>query len=247
MRAKLLCAAAAVVLSASVTTALAADKVPVKPAPVAVVAKPAFSWTGIYAGFSAGWAMSRFNWAFDPPAVGPNQTFTLQRSLFEGDVQVGFQHQVNHLVWGIEGQGLFFLPTWASHDGYGIGSGGQAQARIATAYTVGPRLGIAQANHLFYVTGGYATGHIETRDRAIATGAILLPTSVDHNGWFAGGGFDWAVSKYTIVGVEYQHLAFNSAFHCASTPCVAPNSNNHDISATADVVSFRLSWLIPIK
>src|SRR5206468_38508 len=122
---------------------------------------------------------------------------------------------------------------------------GYATARITNAWTVGPRLGVAMDRHLLYVTGGYANGNIETRGVNRVTGAVFEPTSVSHNGWFAGVGLDWAVQKYTVIGVEYQHLAFSKAFHCATTPCIAPSTENHDISATADLVTARLSWLFP--
>jgi opacity protein-like surface antigen len=122
-------------------------------------------------------------------------------------------------------------------------AGNDATARIANAWTVGPRLGVALDRHLLYVTGGYARAQIETRGVVTATGVTFGPSSVSQGGWFAGAGVDWAVHKYTVIGLEYQHLAFNSAFHCFASPCVVPSSPNHDVSATADLVTARVSWL----
>jgi len=220
-------------------TASAADaKVAPKAAPVDVV-EPVYLWKGMYAGLSAGWTSSQFDWAFNPPMIGPNQSFTLSGSGWEADFQVGVQHQTNHFVWGLEAQALWF-DGWAAHDGYGI-SPGTAEARITDAWTVGPRLGFAQARHLWYVTGGYAHGHVETRD-VTTLGALTLPSSEDHNGWFAGVGVDWSVHGSTVIGLEYQHIALASAYHCVGL-CLLSSNNNHDVSATADVISARVSWL----
>jgi outer membrane immunogenic protein len=81
--------------------------------------------------------------------------------------------------------------------------------------TVGPRLGFAYSNLLFYGTGGWAHADIDSRATLNAGAIPLFDAGNHHNGWFAGGGVEMLVDKNVFLGIEYKHLALDTETHCA--------------------------------
>jgi outer membrane immunogenic protein len=233
-------------LALTVQPALAADR-PVYKAPPLAPVDPIFNWSGFYVGGTAGWAGTDFDWAFNPalPPPAGNQAFTLGNSGGIFGATAGVQGQWGQWVLGVEFNYLWPNRNWARHAGYGVGAS-FADARLGNLLTVGPRFGWANNNWLLFVTGGYANGRIETRgDPFAAPGAFFNQTRYSHDGWFAGIGFDWAITANLILGVEYQHISLSTINHCVN-PCVAGNTNNHDMSADIDLVRARLTWLFHI-
>src|SRR5437588_13002366 len=96
MKTKLLCAAGVVLMSASVTAALAADKVakPAAPAkPAVVVVAP--QWGGLFLGVNGGFQRSRVTVSHVTSITSTNDA-----PIF--GFQVAGQHQLNHLVLGVD-------------------------------------------------------------------------------------------------------------------------------------------------
>ena len=83
--------------------------------------------------------------------------------------------------------------------------------------------------------GGVARANIHTQAQTIASGALLAQVSNTHNGWYVGGGVEWALSKIVILGVEYTHYDFDSKIHDVG-------ANSRFVSADADSVMCRLSF-----
>lgn len=75
--------------------------------------------------------------------------------------------------------------------------------------SVTARIGHTFDDHwLFYVKGGAAwtTEHV---DDAFNTGVALDPSaSVDHTGWTAGAGVEWAMTRNWSTTVEYNYYGF---------------------------------------
>jgi opacity protein-like surface antigen len=113
-----------------------------------------------------------------------------------------------------------------------------------------------------YVTGGYANASVdfETRIPGLVPGASVLTeqASARLNGWYIGGGVEWAISPGWTAGVEYRHYDFsnntvtsNSACTGAATPNGCPFAVGVPLGTalerlkfddTTDTVSARVSW-----
>ena len=206
------------------------------------IVAPAYNWTGVYFGGSVGGGWQNMDWRYTHPEVA-----TVPFSASDGDgvggVHVGAQIQFGHIVGGVEVGG-----TWRFDDGFSgktgciTGSLATCEAKIRDGVlTVGPRLGWAANNWLFYATGGYAEGRVVSRllepDRT-----VFDRTSKDENGWFVGGGIEYAIARNVILGVEYQHVDLDTTFHRSSADGFAPGPNGRDIGASEDIVRARLSF-----
>ena len=148
--------------------------------------------------------------------VGPTECFDTSPDTGALGAHIGLQHQFGQFVLGIEGA----YSTTHVFDNWTGGTLGPSasclavnptpttcEARVDHVWTVGPRLGFTPHDRsLFYVTGGIAWGEVDTRllDRSTVPVSVFDRTSADHTGWFIGGGYEYAVTKNLILGVEYQ-------------------------------------------
>lgn len=246
-------AVAALVFGGSAT---AAD-MPVKAAPVA--APVAYSWTGLYFGFSDGFQWQHANWAFDPSVVGgAHQSFSADRSSSILGGQIGVQWQWNQIVIGAEYD--HFGSPWRDESIQGVCGAGAftCLVRMQDLDEAGGRLGWAGSgiipfttNWLLYATGGWARGTVQTDGvppGSSAVGSNVNATSLRQSGWFVGAGLDTVLMRGSFVdwiaGIQYQHVDLGTAFHCNFAPCVPGplgNVSNRDIGMTDDMFLFRTS------
>ena len=199
------------------------------------------SWTGPYIGIHAGWMQNDFDWAFNPgiPAAA-NQAFELGKDTPIVGFHLGYQHQFGQIVAGVE---VAFNHTgdnnWASHAGYGLGAG-DAQAQLNDLLTVGVRLGWAPSSQwMVYVSGGYAQAQLRTRQFIAAPG---FHSQEDHNGWYIGGGVDYALTRNIVFGIEYQRVSLGTELHCPPANVCTGDVNQHDLSSESDIIRARLTF-----
>ncbi|MGO4682462.1 outer membrane protein [Hyphomicrobium sp. 2TAF46] len=202
-----------------------------------------YNWSGFYVGLNAGWAKNSTDWAFHPAIVGaPNQSFSFEDNAGALGGHIGLQHQWGSFVLGVEAavSDINVNGGWSEHFGYGIGNS-LAETKTGTLVTVGPRLGWANGRWLYYGTGGWATADVQTRGESIfSPGSFFNKTSERQNGWFAGGGVEYALSQNVLAGIEYQHVDLGDELHCPG--CFAGDTNNHEIGVGIDIVRARLSF-----
>jgi outer membrane immunogenic protein len=213
---------------------------PVAYGPVPFIA-PAYNWTGVYFGGSIGGGWQNLDWRYINPATGGK--FSANDGDGVGGVHIGAQYQWGNIVAGAEVGGLWrFNDDFSSKRNCVTGTSDSCQARFRDGVlTVGPRLGWAANNWLFYGTGGYALGTVASR--VVESDRVVFDTtSKDENGWFAGGGIEYAIAKNVILGVEYQHIDLGTTFHPSSADGFAPGPNGRDIGASEDIVRARLSF-----
>jgi outer membrane immunogenic protein len=228
-------------------------------APKAAYERPV-DWTGLYGGINAGWMSTNFDWAFNPPLGAVHQAYSLQTDDGVVGVHAGYQHQFGSIVGGVEANYMFSWTDWAGERNFGNNPGFDSFARMKRLLTVGPRLGFAHGNLLFYGTGGWAFARIESKAQSVPGGVDAFSAGpVDHNGWFAGGGVEVLLSKNFFLGIEYKHVALDTERHCAGPPvgtCLGAGGAfvDRDINADADIVTARLSlkWgredrVVPMK
>jgi outer membrane immunogenic protein len=215
---------------AAVAPAMAADmQMPLKAPPP----PPVFSWTGVYIGGNAGGAWGRDTitttqtvapgfFAIDGAAIAVAASPTINPTGFTGGGQVGYNQQAGIWVWGIEADfehlgwkgssaGTFQLPS--TLPGGPVGPP-PLFFSVATSvstnwlFTARPRLGVANSNWLFYVTGGVAIGN----EKFAQTIMLLAPFvenaafSTTRVGWTVGAGVEYALNRNWSIKGEYLYV-----------------------------------------
>jgi outer membrane immunogenic protein len=182
---------------ASMAGAAAAADLPVKAPPLAQPAPPAylpFTWTGAYAGASAG-----YGWTTSGGLDGAGGF---------GGGQIGYNFQTGNLVFGIEGD-LAGADISQTVPGFTVGG-----VPFTTAFTndtlasLHGRAGLAYNSWLFYGTVGAGWAH----DRISGTVAGT-PFSSNQwaSGWTYGAGMEWAFAPNWSTKFEYQHYNLGTA------------------------------------
>ena len=202
---------------------------------LAVAAPAKADWGGLYIGVSAGWAgLSEIDWTYvnqTQPQLGDSDNFI-------AGGHIGIQHQWGQIVVGLEASYSGTLADRENSTGACPNPAFSCEAALRAVFTVGGRLGFAPSHQwLIYVSGGYASAWIDTATFNVATGNQFDKTSARHEGWYVGGGLDWALHGNWLLGVEYQHLFLDSDTHVAQLA-----SEWRRIDADADIVRVRLSY-----
>ena len=230
------------VFAATAGAAVAAD-LPSTKGPAPFVAPPVFTWTGFYVGLNAGGQFGTSNARLVVPAIvngvanNINATATtiavgagngsIDPTGFTGGLTVGYNWQMNSLVFGVEGD-INYSGLSGNRTGLGTAGGfqGTATDRIRTNWfgTVRARLGFAADRALFYVTGGAAFTDAQFSRSLDWTFNDLCPASpiagagvrchvgsVRFNtGWTVGGGIEYAFTNNWTAKAEYLYSDFGS-------------------------------------
>lgn len=233
-------------LAFGTSAAMAAD-LPVKAPPVPFV--PEFSWTGVYVGanFGGDWTSQSAFWPNrTPPTLAGN--FGHDGSFGVGGLHAGAQYQwANNWVLGLD---FAWFTGFDNAQVNGTPNAGcpnvtfTCAAGMSSVVTVGPRVGYAFHDLLFYGTGGWASGEISTS--AFSAAGFQDSFSQRHDGWFAGAGVDWAVWKgrqtAIIIGLDYKHVDLGTTTMISPADGLAGCSFNcRLIKTSADVVQARFS------
>jgi outer membrane immunogenic protein len=197
MKRAILAAAMTALLAGSAYAAdLPARHMPVK-APVAV---PYYNWTGFYIGVNAGGAFGRIN---DNTFGGSSDTV----SGFAGGAQIGYNWQVNNVVFGIEtdfqGSSQKLSDSGVDPTVGGLGAW-STSGRLNYFGTIRGRLGLAQDRWLVYVTGGYAYQNLKFDFNSANFGNAN--SSNTRGGWTIGAGLEYAFAGPWTVGLEYLYI-----------------------------------------
>jgi outer membrane immunogenic protein len=191
-------------LALSAQTASAADMLSRVAKAPPMVAAPAFSWTGCYAGVHAGGGWGDKDW-YD---IGQKFAEHNVRGWLAGG-QLGCDVQAGSFVFGIEGQGSWaeikggadniFTDAFASH------------SRIERMLTATGRVGYAWDRALLYIRGGGAWAHEEHWQTSDAlNGGVLTRGDSNRRGWLLGAGLEWVFAPNWSVKLEYNYVDFGS-------------------------------------
>jgi outer membrane immunogenic protein len=196
--------------------------------------RPGTSWSGFYVGGGIGSAWGETSWEF---ATG----FTTAPNPFDtdglvGSVHLGYQVQWGQIVAGVE---TSFTPSSVRGGPACADPTFSCVAETDWVWMLGPRLGYTSGGFHYYGTGGYAIGRIETRIHDLTAGGAIVDTSSHlHDGWYFGGGIEWAFSPALVLGIEYRRIELDTERHLSSTG--DPNGARA-IDATVDSVQARLT------
>jgi opacity protein-like surface antigen len=201
---------------------MAADLPPVK-APVLKAPAALWSWSGLYIGGHVGASLSLTDIA-DPlgaPIYGDN----VRTPGFIGGGQIGFNHQMGSVVFGVEadvsGVSSDGNNTCFAFSGNSVSSNCRVRADLYTTLT--GRIGYAVDRSLLYVKGGAAwtRGTVDMFVNQNPTGVFTSSSSFVTPGWTVGAGLERALSSAWSVKLEYDYLSFRD--QDVSTPYVAGN------------------------
>ncbi len=229
----------------AVQTAYAAD-MPVK-APM-MSAPAIYNWSGIYGGFNFGWAGQNSTWTYTNPVPATPPTSSAHDARLNDAIvggHLGMQYQWQQVVLGVEA-----ALSDSTGGKYGISgvqcvstAGSLCEVHMGTLWTVGGRAGWAWDRWLAYGTGGWARLSVSSQELT-APPTVFDTTSAHHNGFYVGGGVEYAITNNFILGLEYQHVDVGTAFHASSADGFGPSPpgvNGRNISATEDIVRARVS------
>jgi len=203
--------AAAVILATTQLVSAADLGRPPPPAPAYVTPPvPVFTWTGFYIGGNLGAAWTQGN-ASD--SFG-NSVGAGQLAVFAGGGQVGANYQFNWLVVGVEADFDWLANNRNSTSAISTPIGAlQLSANDRWITTLAGRVGIANANWLFYAKGGGGWVGVTnpTLTNVTTGGSISVSNSNSNSGWLAGAGIEWAFAPNWTAKIEYDFLGLNNS------------------------------------
>jgi outer membrane immunogenic protein len=204
---------------------------PVK-APVAVL----YNWTGFYVGGvgSYGWADAQ-HCAITSPCVPTFPVTNMKGGL--GGATVGFNYQLNNIVFGIEGDWSGGSLSGSSPSVPGFGCGGTCDNKITSVATLRGRLGWAWDRVLVYGTAGGAWERLQ----ASLGSPPLVSTTTTKSNFVWGVGAEYAFTKNLSAKVEYLRttklgtFAYDTNGTCGGSVCTLETQE-------LNLVRFGLNW-----
>lgn len=217
----------AAVASLLATGALAAD-LPVKTytkAPVYV--EPVFDWTGFYVGGNVGYSWGRSSDTSTVTNGAGTVLFTSAgRTNLDGVVgggQIGYNWQIQSWVFGLEadiqgtdekGTRNFTCPTGTCTPTFGVIAVFPGPAlpvalsqKIDWFGTVRGRIGfLAIPQVLFYATGGFAYGEVDSKETIGLAAPQAFSQSNTSVGWTVGAGVEGAIGGNWTARLEYLYV-----------------------------------------
>jgi outer membrane immunogenic protein len=244
--------AAAVLGLASGTPAFTADLSRKAPAPIYTKAPPLpFSWSGFYAGVSAGYGWSTDDVDTTTPALAPpppinaalssvpNLHFDTDPKGFLGGGTLGYNYQTGRFVLGVETDLSWANIKGTNTQGVTVGFGGAgntvtssgtAEQKMDAFGTLRARLGFTPIDKLLvFGTGGLAYGHLESNTNI--GGTVTNPPPILSNaigsasawraGWTAGAGVEYAFAPRWSAKAEYLYYDLGDLHYDSTLLCSA--------------------------
>jgi outer membrane immunogenic protein len=165
-----------------------------RPMPVAVP----YNWTGFYIGAQGGYAWGSSVQTF---TGGSTDRYNINGGVFGGTL--GYNWQFQQIVLGVETD-----ISWSNINGSGPSTatyncGTTCSTNVKSFGTLRGRLGYAWDNVLLYGTGGWAYGNIETN---LNGGTV----NTWRNGWAAGAGVEYGITRNWSAKLEWLYVKFDS-------------------------------------
>lgn len=172
-------------------------------------------WTGLNIGAFAGGGWADIDWA-SISLTGEPASFGASGAL--GGVEIGYDHQVGNLVFGLE----------ASIAGAGIGDTANSvfpgitfRSDIDGVAAAKARIGYAAGRWLIYADGGYAGAWVTVSGNNPGFPDRFSDEDFD-SGWTVGGGVEYMVSSNLILGVDYSYVDLGSTSRSGTTVAGLP-------------------------
>ena len=209
--------------------------------PILDPAKPAFNWSGFYAGAQLG-----YSWGNDSTIEYLTGTDTLTGFAWKyrtdgviGGGFAGYNYEMDSIVVGAEAD----IEATDIHGGFlDAGGLGKGTMHIDWQGSLRARVGLAAFDRgLLYATGGAALGDINYVYTNIPL-AIDEPVTKTRVGWTVGAGFEYALTDNLTLRTEYRYTdygTFRIPSQTAFGPVVAPpnglTGEQHPYSSSARI------------
>jgi outer membrane immunogenic protein len=252
MKAKIL-AAVALATVAAYGSASAAD-LGVAPAPVYKAPPPpvVYNWTGCYIGGGGGYGWSTQD-SFVQSAAGLGITATITDGAkgWFGQGQGGCDYQMAPIVFNMP----IVIGVFGDYEGGSIRGTSTFPGVVGTetetaSWAAGARVGaLVTPRVLTYFDGGWTQANLSGvgYNLAIAGGG---PTGISlaaqtYNGWFIGGGFEYALDWLPVSGIfiktEYRYSQFSTA-NVPITGLAVPAGTTLNSQRATELISTELVW-----
>ena len=213
MKIRYLIAASVAALTAA-SAAQAADVVAAQePAPV--VAAPAFSWTGFYAGGQIGGSWSDTDVKGHSAVIDYTKSFSPDPSGFIGGLYAGYNFDIgNNVVLGIETDWVWGDMDENDKFTYNtVGDVVSSKLKEKWAGATRARVGYAMDRWMPYLAGGVAYSKVDSNYRLKSSKGDVYPMysangSDTLTGWTIGAGVDYAMTDHLILRAEYRYTDF---------------------------------------
>jgi outer membrane immunogenic protein len=261
-------------LAAFSAPALAADMAARPYAKAPAVVAPVYNWTGIWISGGFGYGLAQYQHSENNIAAPFALVSTGQDAGGKGwlgKVGIGYDYQfMGNFVLG-----AFADADWSNISGqYSINTTGVPGALLAASnltgsfrndysWAVGARIGyVALPGLLTYFNAGYTQAHFERTSffdttapaAPLATGVVSGSRTRD--GWFIGGGTEYAVSqlpglfwknevRFSDLGNETNTFACTAAVGCGVGGVLNQTSRVYEQKATTELV-YRFNWGGPV-
>jgi outer membrane immunogenic protein len=214
----------------------------------AVVAAPAFSWTGCYVGAHVGGGTM----------TSTNSEGTNGKGGLAGG-QGGCNYQDGNWVFGVEGEGYWsgISSTQASSNIPNILNNNSSNSFSRTLkndndFSIAARLGITFDRTLIYGKGGWAWGAFKNSSIDVCCGVGSTTTTTAQSGtldgFLVGAGIEHALTRNWTVKFEYNFIGFGakelSVTQCQVGVCAVTGTNT--VSATKQVFKIGANYLFDI-
>ncbi|MEO6609764.1 MAG: outer membrane beta-barrel protein [Aestuariivirga sp.] len=193
--------------------ATAADLDP-PPPPVDHLRPATYDWSGGYVGGWVGTACIDGTLTDNVPSP---VTFENAGCGFKGGVLVGYNHQMDNIVFGIEGDWGMSNSIVTNNE-----AGADYTYGLDSIATLRGRVGYAMDDTLFFVTAGGAWARGDLNSITSGTADHLKS---DHFGWTIGGGIEHAVTDRFRVKLDYLYTILGDGHY--GTPCGACDVDVH--------------------
>jgi outer membrane immunogenic protein len=187
-------------------SALAADMdLPPPPPPVEELRPATYDWSGAYVGAWVG------NACIDGTLVDNTAatSFVNAGCGFKGGVLAGYNHQIDNIVLGVEGD--WGMSNNIVRNPYGTADYTFALKNIAT---LRGRVGYAIDDTMLFLTAGGAWAQGDLDGIVSATPDHIKS---NHYGWAVGGGVEHALTDTVRIKLDYLYTHMNDAHY--SSPC----------------------------
>jgi outer membrane immunogenic protein len=164
-------------------------------------------WSGIYAGLHAGYGWGDRDWD-DDAGFFDDEAFRYDLDGAVLGAQIGYNFQVDSLVFGIEADGSWTDMRDTVVEPFFLGST-TAEAEVEGLATIRGRVGYAWDRFLVYGTGGVAFAKVGTDvDSSFFIFSASDSDSASHTGWVAGVGIEGMITEHISLKAEYLHAGF---------------------------------------
>lgn len=225
---------AAAVLCSSVVLAQGADKTG-----EAYMSVDQFHWSGWYVGIEAGFGSGDVN-LIDAPTftiIDLPASFSPDGAL--GGVTSGVNWQSGDWVFGLEASWL-----GGTLEQTRTLSLGDYTVSMKDIVTIGPKIGLAVDDWLFYGEAGYASAEV---DLTVVLNAANGGATHDFfeertDGYYVGFGMDVALDDNWIMGAEYNHLELEDVNLYNAATAVAASLGGTASDTSVDIIKLKFTY-----